>query len=80
MLPCSPVQASERKKYRAWQKNRIRKSNKIREGTVKDKSHHAALDRVHIQITSVQKEKSSIAHHATLKRVCIQSISIQAEE
>ena len=49
MQPCYPVQAGEYNEYRAWQKDSIRKSKKRRESTIGDKSHNAALERVHIQ-------------------------------
>ena len=49
MPPRSPVRTVESKKDRAQRKDRIRKSNKRRESTVKDKAHHSALYRVHIQ-------------------------------
>ena len=78
MPPRSPVRAGESKKDRAQRKYRIRKSNKRRESTVKDKSHHAILERVHIQIMSIQAADVSISHHAALESVCIQIISIRA--
>ena len=43
MTPRSPVRVGEKR-----QNDRIRKSNKISEITVEDKSHNAALDRVRI--------------------------------
>ena len=49
MPPCSPVKAGESNRYRVQKKDRIGKSIKIREITVKDKSHHATLERVYIQ-------------------------------
>ena len=66
MPPGSPVRASEIKKDRARKKYRIRKGNKIRESTVKDKAHHAVLERVCIQRMSIQGAESSRAYHATL--------------
>ena len=80
MPPRSPVRAGESKKDRAQRKYRIRKSNKRRESTVKDKSHHAILERVHIQIMSIHAVDLSRAHHDALERVCIQIMSIQAAE
>ena len=72
MLPLSPVQASESKKCRSRQKNRIGNSSKRMEITVEDKSHHAPLERVRIQIMSIKVEDSSRAHHTVLERVLIQ--------
>ena len=74
--PLSPLRAGESKKYRSQRKYSIRKSNKIRETNVKDKSHHAALERVFIQIISIQAADLSREHYATLYHVCIQIMSI----
>ena len=61
-------------------KNRIRKSNKIRERTVKDKAHHATLKRVQMQRMSINALESSREHRVTLEPVFIQIMNIQAEE
>ena len=80
MLPLSPVQASESKKCRSRQKNRIGNSSKRMEITVEDKSHHAPLERVCIKRMSIRAAESSRAQHAALERVCIKIMSKQAEE
>ena len=69
MLPLSPVQASESKKCRSRQKNRIGNSSKRMEITVEDKSHHAPLERVCIKRMSIQVSDFSRAHHSALNRV-----------
>ena len=76
----NPLLSGEIKKYRARQKDTIRKSNKIRESTVEDKAHHAAFEHFHIQIMSVQAEDPSRAYHAKFEQVRIQIMIIQAED
>ena len=71
--PHSPVQAGESKKYRARRKERIRKSKKIRESTVEDKSHHVALEPVLPQRIIIQAAGSSGAHRSALEHVHIQN-------
>ena len=71
--PHSPVQAGESKKYRARRKDRIRKSNKIRESTVEDKAHHVAIDPVRLQKIIIQAAGSSGAHRSALEHVHIQN-------
>ena len=53
-------------------KKRIIKTNKIRESTVEDQIHHAALEGVCIQIMSIQAAKLPIAYHSVLENVRIQ--------
>ena len=75
MPPRSPVQAYEINRDRAQQKDRIRKNSKIREITVEDKSHHATLERVCIQITSIQAEYSSGEHLYKYVLSCVDGLS-----
>ena len=61
-------------------KDRIRKSNKIREITISDKADHSALEYVRIQGMSIQAAELSRENNTALDRVCIQTMSIQAAE
>ena len=80
MLPHSLLRSGEIKKDRSQKKCRIRKSNRRREITVEDKSHHTVLERVRIQIMSIQAVGSSIAHHASLEHFLTQIMSMRSAE
>ena len=78
MHPQSPVISDESKNYGSRRKDIIKKSNKRREITVKNKAHHAPLERVHIQTMSIHAEDFYKAHVSVSEFVCIKKTSIQA--
>ena len=77
-MTLSPVISGKSNKARARWEKIIRKSNKGREITVKDKAHHSTLEHVRIQRIIMQSVGTSIAQHSILERVCIQIMSTQA--